>query len=113
MKIEIYNYDMAGGDNTFDAIFLDEKSDKISIQAVFSGINANDATVSILQSLDKKNFDTIVDAAGNVATMTLDATGGAVSATLNISGFNIKIIKPVLAVNSVTAGTLEKLIIEW
>lgn len=110
-KIVILNYDMTGGDHVFDPIYLEDVVTSLSIQVEYEDMSANDATLEFLQSLDKKNFDTIVDSAGKSAIVTLDGSNSAKTATLNIYGFKISLIKPILLKNAVNTGIIKTITI--
>ncbi len=77
--------------------------DNITLQLVFQDLNANTALIKFQQSLDDVNFDDIVDADGVNVEITLSSAQ--TSFTINLYNTNTAYIRPVLVLNTLTAGS--------
>lgn len=102
MITKAYNYNLAGGSNTFDGVRLFNLYKDVSIQINYTAINTG-VKVYIETSLDGVNFSPIPD-----ADYTLDNTRP--SHTFLLLGLTVAYIR--LRVDNGAAGTIDKMIIE-
>lgn len=102
MITRTYNYDLSGGDNTFDGVRLYNLYKDVSIQINYTGINSGVKTY-IETSLDGVNFSPIPD-----ADYTLDPAKP--SHTFLLFGLTTAYIR--LRVEDGNAGTIDNMIIE-
>jgi len=80
-KLIPLNIPASGGNVNATAYMVPDGSTRITAQFTFSGLTV-DATLSLQQSTDGKNFDPVLDIAGEPVTLILDKDNA--SATVNL-----------------------------
>ena len=80
-KLIPLNIPASGGNANSPAYMIPDGATRITAQFTYTGL-ALDATLSLLQSTDGKNFDPVLDLAGDPVTLVLDKDNA--SATVNL-----------------------------
>jgi len=102
-KLIPLNIPASGGNVNSPAYLIPNGSTRITAQFIYSGLAA-DATLTLQQSTDGKNFDPVLDLAGEPVTLILDKDNA--SATVNLVNLLTLWIRFQVDFATATAGSL-------
>lgn len=106
-----YAYACAGGSATLDTFEVPINAKNITLQIFYTGLDASDSEIEILQGQTNNAFDYVKDPAGNRAKIALAHANS--SATINIVDIVTNKIRITWAEGAVTAGTISRIIFQF